>query len=151
MVGINPRYVALFGESSEIPGRASSNLSGSDERHLPPIKLLECLFVPPRVETFSEKLPNRTTPIQLLRFEIRLEGCFEFLRQYSGDRPRGVYDYYIVYKRFGRNTVSRVRLRLSDASSGTAEPSCIDVTEVALVTRSVHTSRRTVCENDDVD
>lgn len=39
----------------------------------------------------------------------------------------------------------------SDASSATAEPSCIEVNEVSLVTRSVHTMWRAAYENNDVD
>lgn len=38
-----------------------------------------------------------------------------------------------------------------DAATRTAEPSCIDVTEVSLVTRAVHAMWRAAYENDDLD
>lgn len=38
-----------------------------------------------------------------------------------------------------------------DAVTGEARPSCIDVTEVSLVTRAVHTLWRAAYENDDLD
>jgi len=39
----------------------------------------------------------------------------------------------------------------SDAATATAEPSCIDVTEVSLVTRAVHALWRAAYEDADVD
>ena len=38
-----------------------------------------------------------------------------------------------------------------DAATATAEPSCIDVTEVSLVTRTVHAMWRAAYENNDLD
>ena len=38
-----------------------------------------------------------------------------------------------------------------DAATTTAEPSCIDVTEVSLVARAVHAMWRAAYENDDLD